>query len=918
MILAPGMAVMRNLRVLPKFIVIALCFALPLGWLLTSYVRELNDKIAFNAKELDGVAYLKGLAPVMQVLERGDDATQEEIARLRAAAKTMDSVDAKYADRLQTSGRWTSISARLETARSDQYGNLLVEVSSLVAHVGDTSNLILDPELDTFYLMNSVIVTLPTIAQNTAAVHEIIESATPSQREKQRALGTIEEQWQMTVRGLRVAMRTRPELNTALEPHIDAISEQLTQLTAARELSHVDFAHFADLLWGLYGECNVRLHELISQRVASYAATQRHVVTVTAIGGLMAVTAIGGLMAVYFALALVADVRRTVKSIGFVASELDAGRFADLTANGRDEIGEVTASVARIAQRMKGERDQLAQEVVNRVQAEAELRASERKIREIANAMPAMVLQTDASGAGVFVNRFATELTGHDASRFITNDWTLIAHPDDRERVQRILADAVAKRQPYYARYRIQTATGENRWLLERGTPFSDANGQFAGMICCATDMTDQVAAEEHLRWQALELEKAVEAAESASRAKSNFLANMSHEIRTPMNAILGFSDLLLDPSISREDRMGHVQTIRRNGDHLMTIINDILDISKIEAGEMRVERIACEPLSVLEDVRALMEMRAKDRGLLLEVETLTPVSEKVMSDPHRMRQVLINLVGNAIKFTAEGSVRVTLAADGDRLQFVVQDTGIGMTPEDMSRLFKPFAQADDSMSRRFGGTGLGLAICKKLATMMDGDVTVTSTPGAGSSFTFTLLAQPAANARMIESGRTHDAPPPTTLAQQAAQATAHVIQAASAADNKPLQGLRVLLAEDAPDNQRLIGHHLRTAGAEVTLAENGAIAMEAALARQATDTRFDLIFMDMQMPEMDGYTATTLLRERGYKDSIVALTAHAMGEDRERCVRAGCDDYVTKPVDKGKLVATAKSWSRAASAHAA
>ena len=909
MILAPGMAVMRNLRVLPKFIVIALCFALPLGWLLTSYVRELNDKIAFNAKELDGVAYLKGLAPVMQVLERGDDATQEEIAQLRAAAKAMDSVDAKYADRLQTSGRWTSISARIETSRSDQYGELLREVASLVAHVGDTSNLILDPELDTFYLMNSVIVTLPTIAQNTATVHEVIESATPSQRDKLRAIGTIEEQWQTTVRGLRVAMRTQPELTPALEPHIDAISERLTNLTTAREISHADFARMADLLWGLYDECNVRLHELISRRVASIEATQRHVVMITASGGVMAV---------YFALALVADVRNTVRRIGFVASELDAGRFPDLTASGRDEIGEVTASVARIAQRMKGERDELVQEVVNRVQAEAELRASERRIREMADAMPAMVLQTNASGAGTFVNRFATELTGHDSSRFMNDHWTQLVHPDDRERVQRIFADAVEKRQPYCARYRIQTATGEDRWLLERGTPFSDANGVFAGMICCATDMTDQVAAEDHLRWQAVELEKAVEAAESASRAKSNFLANMSHEIRTPMNAILGFSDLLLDPNISREDRMGHVQTIRRNGDHLMTIINDILDISKIEAGEMRVERIACEPLSVLEDVRALMEMRAKDRGLLLEVETLTPVSEKVMSDPHRMRQVLINLVGNAIKFTAEGSVRVTLAADGDRLQFVVQDTGIGMTPEDMSRLFKPFAQADDSMSRRFGGTGLGLAICKKLATMMDGDVTVTSTPGAGSSFTFTLLAQPAANARMIESGRTHDAPPPTTLAQQAAQATAHVIQAASAADNKPLQGLRVLLAEDAPDNQRLIGHHLRTAGAEVTLAENGAIAMEAALARQATDTRFHVIFMDMQMPEMDGYTATTLLRERGYKGSIVALTAHAMGEDRERCVRAGCDDYVTKPVDKGKLVATAKSWSRAASARAA
>lgn len=908
MILAPGMAVMRNLRVLPKFIVIALCFALPLGWLLTSYVRELNDKIAFNAKELDGVAYLRGLAPIMQVLERGDDATKEEISRLRDAAKAMDSVDAKYAEVLQTSGRWTSISARLETARSEQYGELLREVATLVSHVGDTSNLILDPELDTFYLMNSVIVTLPTIAQNTGAVHEIIESAEPSQREKMRALGAIEEQWQATVRGLRVAMRTRPELTDSLEPHISSFSETLTIVTTTPDLQHEDFAHLADMLWGLYGECNTRLHELISQRVNTYEATQRYVVTVTGIGGALAV---------YFGLALVADVRRTVKRIGFVASELDAGRFADLAATSSDEIGEVTASVARIAQRMKGERDQLAQEVVTRVQAEAELRASECRMREMANTMPAMVLQTDASGAVTFVNRFATELTGHEASRFMASGWTLITHPDDRERTQRIFADAVAKRQAYAARYRMQTASGEDRWLLERGTPFNDANGAFAGMICCAADMTDQVAAEEHLRWQAVELEKAVEAAESASRAKSNFLANMSHEIRTPMNAILGFSDLLLDPAISREDRAAHVQTIRRNGDHLMTIINDILDISKIEADEMRVERIVCEPLSVMEDVRSMMQVRAKDRGLRLEMETQGSVPDKVVSDPHRMRQVLINLVGNAIKFTSQGSVRVMLSAQGEQLRFAVQDTGIGMTPEEMSRLFKPFAQADDSMSRRFGGTGLGLAICKKLATMMGGDVTVTSAPGAGSVFTFTLLAPPLSDAKMIGL--------PAGAAEAGAERVAGAVggatearPAATTAATKPLHGLRVLLAEDAPDNQRLIGHHLRTAGAEVTLAENGRVAMEAALARHESGSRFDVIFMDMQMPEMDGYTATTLLREKGYAGSIVALTAHAMAEDRERCMRAGCDDYMTKPVEKMKLVAMATTWSQASLPRAA
>ncbi len=891
MILAPGMAVMRNLRVLPKFIVIALCFALPLGWLLSSYVRELNEKIAFNAKELDGVAYLQGLAPIMRVLERGDDATAEELTQLRQAVKAMDAVDAKYATRLQTSGRWTGISARLETARGEQFGPLLREVAGLVSHVGDTSNLILDPELDTFYLMNSVIVTLPTIAQNTASVHEIIEQEAPSQGDKLRALGAIDEQWQSTVRGLRVAMRTQPELSEELEPVIERLSVHLAELASSNQARHANLSAFADEMWGLYDTCNTQLHGLISRRVAEYEATQRYVVTVTALGGVLAV---------YLAMALVADVKRTVKRIGFVAAELDAGRFADLTATSRDEIGEVTASVARIAQRMKGERDQLVQEVVTRVQAEAELRASERKIREMADALAAVVKQMDAKGNVSFVNRFATELTGHDAGQFVDQQWRGMVHEDDRERVATVVQQALLRQQAYEVRYRVITAKMEQRWLLERGVPTQDASGALSGMICCATDMTDLLTAEEHLRWQASELEKAVELAETANKAKSNFLANMSHEIRTPMNAILGYSDLLLDPMLSSDDRASHVHTIRRNGDHLMAIINDILDISKIEAGEMRVEKIACEPMHVVEEVRSLMQVRARDRGLALHVTMHTDIPSRVISDPMRVRQVLINLVGNAIKFTNCGSVSVGVWFEqGNQLRFDVTDTGIGMSPEQMSRLFKPFAQADDSMSRRFGGTGLGLAICKRLASMMGGDVAAQSAPGVGSCFTFTIDAPATSDAKMLP-----------------ASADAHMALAqppSAPTTGKVLQGVRVLLAEDAPDNQRLIGHHLRAAGAEVTLAENGKIAIEAAMQQRENRTPFDVIFMDMQMPEMDGYTATSLLRERRYTGPIVALTAHAMADDRERCLVAGCDDYLTKPVEKAKLVGMASVWAQRA-----
>jgi PAS domain S-box-containing protein len=905
------MAMLRNLRVLTKILVIALCFALPLGWLLTSYVRELNDKIGFNAKELDGVTYIAGLLPVMRVLERGDDATPEEIARLRDAARVMDDIDARFEASLQTSGRWSSINARLSTARTVQFDELLSETATLVAHVGDTSNLILDPELDTFYLMNSAVVTLPAIVLHTNNVHEMVDRNEASTDEKQRAVGAIEQQWQATVRGLHVAARTRPDLRDTFATDIDRLSAGLEGLAGGERLTHDAVTAFTDDIWPLYDRCLEQLQTLIAARVQQYRATQQFVV---------AVTAAGSLLALYLAAALVADVRRTVRGIRHAAQELDAGRSADLSATSRDEIGEVAASVATIAQRMADERNRLAQEVVTRVQAEAELRASERKVREMANATPAMVMQTDARGHITFVNGFATELTGHDATRFLGTNWLSITHPEDRERVEAIFAKAVATQQPYAVRYRMQTAKGEDRWLLERGTPFVDAAGTFAGMICCAADMTDQVAAEEHLRWQAVELEKAVEAAESASRAKSNFLANMSHEIRTPMNAILGFSDLLTDPQLAPRDRAEHIQTIRRNGDHLMTIINDILDISKIEANEMRVECIACEPVAVLEEVRSLMQVRAKDRGLQLIVEMSGAVPSKVLSDPHRVRQVLINLVGNAIKFTAAGSVRVVLSAQGETLHFSVHDTGIGMTTDDMSRLFKPFAQADDSMSRRFGGTGLGLAICKKLAVMLGGDVTVISTPGAGSTFTFALKAAATADATIIDCSpvldttrtiATTDALPMERAVVGQPVTPASSAPATTGTSTKPLAALRVLLAEDAPDNQRLIGHFLRSAGAQVTLAENGQIAMDAAVAQRDARTPFDVIFMDMQMPEMDGYTAASLLRERGYTGPIIALTAHAMTEDRDRCLRAGCDDYMTKPVDKARLIALALQWCK-------
>jgi signal transduction histidine kinase/ActR/RegA family two-component response regulator len=400
----------------------------------------------------------------------------------------------------------------------------------------------------------------------------------------------------------------------------------------------------------------------------------------------------------------------------------------------------------------------------------------------------------------------------------------------------------------------------------------------------------------EQLRTKQGELEEAREAAEAANRSKTNFLANMSHEIRTPMTAILGYADQLLEPHIDQSTRLNDIQIIRRNGQHLLTIINDILDISKIEAGRMTVEKIACQPPRVIAEVVSLMGVRASEKKLGLHVEFDGKIPLTIQSDPTRLRQILVNLVGNAIKFTDEGAVRiVTRLADGregedSQLQIDVKDTGIGMTDSQKTNLFRAFAQGDTSTARRFGGTGLGLIISKRLAEMMGGGIEVQSKQGEGSIFSVTIATGSLAGVEMTDQPLVLD-------------------EAERSLENTPaprpvrIDGMRILLAEDGLDNQRLIAHVLRSRGADVTIVDNGRLAYEAAIKSNAENNPFDVILMDIQMPEMDGYMATSKLRQKNYRGIIVALTAHAMDTDRQKCIAAGCDNYASKPVDRAMLI---------------
>lgn len=390
------------------------------------------------------------------------------------------------------------------------------------------------------------------------------------------------------------------------------------------------------------------------------------------------------------------------------------------------------------------------------------------------------------------------------------------------------------------------------------------------------------------------ELKSARQEAVAANDSKSAFLANMSHEIRTPMTAILGYTDLLAEDNISSAERTENLQTIRQNGAHLLTIINDILDISKIEAGKMEIETLPVSLWDIVSDIQNLLDVRAKDQGILLCSSFLYPLPEIIISDPVRLRQVLLNLVGNSIKFTKDGEVRITSALVDEKIEISVSDTGIGMSPEQVQRLFQPFSQADASTTRKFGGTGLGLTISKRLTEMMGGGISLKSDLGKGSTFKVIIDPGNLDNVAMV-----HECPLKPSASDS--KSTKNKNEAAESA--------RILLAEDTLVNQKLAVRILSKAGHSVETANNGQEALDMALEQWGAGTPYEVILMDMQMPIMDGYEATIKLREAGYTMPVVALTANAMASDREKCLDAGCDDFATKPFQKAKLLNTIEQW---------
>lgn len=386
------------------------------------------------------------------------------------------------------------------------------------------------------------------------------------------------------------------------------------------------------------------------------------------------------------------------------------------------------------------------------------------------------------------------------------------------------------------------------------------------------------------------DLKTAKDAADRANFAKTQFLANMSHEIRTPIGAIMGFIDLILEKDAPEETSLHYMSIVKRNSEQLLRLIDDILDLSKVEAGKLTIEHFQFRLPDFLADICSVMELKASEKGIRFHLSFTTPIPDQIRTDSTRLRQIISNVVGNAIKFSDKGAVGVSVSFDNSKLEFRVKDDGIGLTNEQQSRLFHPFTQGDSSTTRKFGGTGLGLVLSKKLSEALGGELYIAdSQPNKGSTFVFSIAPMLPDSVQLVgEESIRFDKPTDNPLKK-----------------SQVLKGLRVLVVEDSLDNQILIQTYLRSYGAEIHLASDGQEGVDTALKEN-----FDVVLMDVQMPRLDGHEATRKLRGSSYSKPIIALTAHAMAEEKKKCFQSGFTDYLTKPIQAARLVDTLSRYA--------
>lgn len=563
------------------------------------------------------------------------------------------------------------------------------------------------------------------------------------------------------------------------------------------------------------------------------------------------------------------DRERVQRSIQDIINSSDKEFWSDeyrfRTANGSYRLfrnrGSILRSPSGHGNRMIGAMEDVTEE-------------SAQRFSQLADAMPQIVWTSEPDGHLDYYNRGFFEYTGLTFEDLKGWGWNKIIYPDDFDRTITAWTESLQSEKDYYMEYRLKRSDGSYRWHLARAVPIRNESGKVIKWYGASTDIHDVVQLKEQLEMARLQ-------AEAANATKSSFLANMSHELRTPMTAVLGFAELLRDVSLTELEKQEAIIRIERSGRSLLRVLDDILDISKIEAGKLTIQKSRFSPAAVASEVVALMRLSAEQKGVGVRLKIDSSVPTMACSDPARIRQILVNLVGNAVKFTPQGEICLTVKVQAPNcITYEVADTGIGIAKTDQSKLFQPFVQADESITRKFGGTGLGLLLSRRIAEQLGGTLElVESQAQKGSKFAVTIEASPF---EYLEE-----------------RLSSHAIKSSTSLSSKrDLEGVKVLLAEDVPDNQVLMDRYLQSAGAIVEIANNGEEALQ-----KVEQGRYDVVLMDIQMPKLDGIQTTKRLRLKGFKFPILALTAHALNEEVNRSLDAGCNAHLTKPITRELLV---------------